>query len=114
VEAVANEATSTAEALSRLFEEDRRRVEQLGRAAPSALKVYDLLRDRIVISSTRVAEITGLTWPTAQAAMKRLESLGIVREVTGKKRDRIYAYLAQLRVLDEGTGSILPPSLPTP
>jgi len=106
VEAVADEATATVETLADLFEEDRRRVESLGRAAPSAMKVYDLLRDRIVISSTRVAEITGLTWPTAQAAVERLESLGIVREVTGRKRDRIYVYERQLRTLDEGTGDI--------
>ena len=105
VEAVANEATATAEALSTLFSEDRGRVEGLGRAAPSALKVYDLLRDRILISSTRAVEALGLTWPTVQAAVERLEDLGIAKEVTGKRRDRIYAYDNQLRVLDEGTGN---------
>jgi Fic family protein len=103
-EAVANEATATAEALSDLFRHDRARVEKLGRAAPSALRVYDLLRDRILISSTRVAETLGLTWPTIQAAIERLEGLGIAMEVTGKRRDRIYAYERQLKVLDEGTG----------
>lgn len=104
VEAVANEATSTAEALSDLFRYDRARVEGLGRAAPSALRVYDLLRDRILISSTRAAETLRLTWPTAQAAIERLEGLGIAKEVTGKRRDRVYAYERQLEVLDEGTG----------
>jgi len=103
-EAVANEATATAEALSDLFRHDRARVEKLGRAAPSALRVYDLLRDRILISSTRVAETLGLTWPTIQAAIERLEGLGIAMEVSGKRRDRIYAYERQLKVLDEGTG----------
>jgi Fic family protein len=103
-EAVANEATSTAEALSDLFRFDRTRVEKLGRAAPSALRVYDLLQDRILISSTRVAETLGLTWPTVQAAIERLESLGIAKELTGKRRDRVYAYERQLKVLDQGTG----------
>lgn len=104
VEAVADEATSTAESLSELFTTDRARVEKLGRAAPSALRVYDLLRDRILISSTRVADTLGLTWPTVQAAIERLERLGIAKEVTGKRRDRVYAYERQLEVLDEGTG----------
>ncbi|MFH1764406.1 MAG: Fic family protein [Gemmatimonadota bacterium] len=107
VEAVANEATGTAEALFNLFAADRARVESLGRAAPSALKVYDYLRDRIIVSPTRTAEILGLTWPTVQAAIERLEALGIAREVTGKKRDRIYAYERQLRVLDEGADADL-------
>jgi Fic family protein len=105
-EAVANEATSTAESLSELFTADRARVEKLGRAAPSALRVYDLLRDRILISSTRVAETLGLTWPTVQSAIERLEGLGIAREVTGKRRDRVYSYERQLKVLNEGTGDL--------
>jgi len=104
VEAVAKEATWTAETLSDLFRYDRARVEGLGRAAPSALRVFDLLRDRILVSSTRVAETLGLTWPTVQAAIERLEALGIAREVTGKRRDRVYAYEKHLKVLDEGTG----------
>jgi Fic family protein len=90
-EAVANEATATAEALSDLFGSDRAKVEKLG-------------RDRVLISSTRVTETLGLTWPTVQAAIERLERLGIATEVTGRKRDRVYAYEQQLRVLDEGTG----------
>lgn len=57
-----------------------------------------------MISPTRVTEALGLTWPTVQAAIERLEGLGVATEVTGKKRDRVYAYEQQLRVLDEGTG----------
>ena len=102
---VANEATSTAEALSTLFTQDRSSVEALGRSAPSALRVYDFLRDRILITPTRAATVLGLTWPTVQAALDRLEALGITKEVTGKKRDRIYAYQRQLKVLDKGTGT---------
>ena len=105
-ESVANEATATAGALFDLFAIDRARVESLGRAAPSALKVFDFLRDRILISPTQVAEALGLTWPTVQAAVERLEALGITREVTGKKRDRIYAYERQLKALDQGTDEI--------
>ena len=92
----------------------------LGRAAASALRVYDLLRDRILISSTRVTETLDLTWPTVQTAIRHLEKLGIAREVTGKRRDRVCAYERQLEVLDEGTGifslwpvnSVLPPESP--
>ena len=102
VEAVAEEAAATAEALFDLFATDRTKIEQLGRAAPSALRVFDLLRDRILISPARAARELDLTWPTVQAALGRLEDLGIAEEVSGKKRDRLYAYGRQLRVLDEG------------
>jgi Fic family protein len=102
VEAVAEQATSTAEALRNLFLEDRKKVEGLGRAAPSALKVYDVLRERVLLSATRGATKTNLSWPTVQKALDRLERLGIVEEVTGRQRDRVYGYTRQLRVLDEG------------
>ncbi len=83
MEAVAEEAAGTAAALSDLFKADRARVETLGRAAPSALRVYDLLRQRILLSSTRAVDELGLTWPTVQAALERLEKIEIVREVSG-------------------------------
>jgi Fic family protein len=103
VEAVANEATRTAIELSSLFASDRTKVEALGRAAPSALKVYDLLRQRVVVSPSRVVEESELTWPTVLAALKRLEGLGIASEVSGQKRNRLYRYTSQLDILNRDT-----------
>ena len=100
VEAVATEATRAAEALADLFRSDWAKVEALGRATPSALKVYELMRRRIVISAARAVEESDLTWPTVLAALKRLEGLDIAREVSGKKRNRLYRYSRQLDILD--------------
>ncbi len=101
IESVADEATSTALAISDLFRSDRAKVEGLGRAAPSALAVYDLLRRRIIISASKAVEELDLTWPTVLAAIERLERLGIANEVSGKKRNRLYKYSAQLEILDK-------------
>jgi Fic family protein len=103
VESVAQEAIRTAEALSDLFGSDRAMVEALGRAAPSALRVYDLMRQRIVISASRVVEESDLTWPTVLAALKRLQELGIAHEVSGKKRYRLFQYTSQLDILNRDT-----------
>lgn len=102
VEAVARQATDTTLALRTLFEENQQRVMGLGRAAGSALRVYELLRDRIVLSAPRVAEELGLTWPTVNGALQRLERLGIAREVTGRSRGRLYVYGRQLELLNGG------------
>lgn len=101
VEAVAEDATQTAIALSDLFSSDRAKVESLGRAAASALAVYDLMQQRIIISPSKAVEKLDLTWPTVLAAIARLERLGIANEVSGKKRNRLYKYSAQLEILDE-------------
>jgi Fic family protein len=105
VEWVAREAAATTVALRELFETDQRRVARLGRAAGSALQVFELLRDRIALSIPRATQQLGLTWPTVNGAMKRLVDLGIAREMTGRARDRVYAYDRQLRILSDGIGA---------
>ncbi len=105
VEAVANRAADTATALVALFERDRGRIEALGRAASSALRIYDVLRRRIVVSISGVAKEAGVTWPTAKAALERLGTLGITVESTRRRRDRLYTYKKQLAILDRGTTS---------
>ena len=103
VEAVANQAADTATALVALFARDGARIQALGRAAGSALRVYDVLRRRIVVSISGVAKEALVTWPTAKAALERLEDLGIATESTGRRRDRLYTYRKQLAILDRGT-----------
>jgi Fic family protein len=109
VEAVARQAVDTAHALRRLFDDDRARVAALGRAAGSALRVYDLLRDRVIVSAPVAAAQLDLTWPTVNAALGRLEGLGIVREMTGRARNRAWVYQRQLDLLDAGTRTWLSP-----
>jgi Fic family protein len=103
VETVANQAADTATALVALFGKDRRRIQSLGRAAGSTLRVFDVLRRRIVISIPRAATLGGVTWPTAKAALERLAKLGIAVESTGRRRDRLYTYKKQIEILDRGT-----------
>lgn len=104
VEAVANQAADTVTALMTLFEKDRTRIHTMGRATRSALRVYDVLRRRIIVSIPGVARETKMTWPTAKAALERLQQLRIVAESTGRRRDRLYTYTRQLGILNQGTG----------
>ncbi|GGG05259.1 hypothetical protein GCM10010924_37330 [Rhizobium wenxiniae] len=48
-------------------------------------------------------QITGLSAPTVNAALTDLERLGIVDEVTGRKRGRVFSYRRYLAILSEGT-----------
>jgi Fic family protein len=104
VEAVARQAGQATLDLLALFDEDRQRVQSLGRVAGTTLLVYDLLRERVVISIPYAARKLDITWPTAKSALQRLESLGIAKEISGRRRDRVYAYEKQLAILDRGTG----------
>jgi Fic family protein len=104
VEEVATQATATARALLALSDADRARVRTVGRGAASALGVYELLRQKIIISIPRAAAATGLSRPTVTAALERLTTLGITKEITGRARDRQFVYGQQLAILDQGIG----------
>jgi Fic family protein len=103
VEVVARQSAHTSLALRTLFEEDQARVLKTGRASASTAKVYDYLRQRVIISTPRAVKELGVSWPTVSGAVQRLEQLGIAREITGRSRDRLYAYHQQLALLDQGT-----------
>jgi Fic family protein len=98
VESVARQAADTTLALRGLFQHDQQRIANLGRAAGSAMRVYERLKERIVLSIPRAAEETGLTWPTVNGALRRLQELGIAREVSGRARDRLFVYQRQPHV----------------
>jgi len=99
----ATEATQTARQLIALFETDRERVAQLGRPAASTLRVHELLQKRPLLSIPAATKELSLSEPTVAKAMEHLVKLSIVREVTGKRRRRVFAYARYLEVLNRGT-----------
>jgi Fic family protein len=98
----ATSAVSTAHRLLALFSNDAARIRELGRATANALRVFDALRARPVISLPRITERAGIAFTTAARMIEELRALGIVREITGRKRERVYAYQAYLDILNEG------------
>jgi len=103
VQQTAQQATDTAGLILRLFDEDRRKIGHLGRKAGSAQRVLDQLRRHPITTIPNAAAQLRLTAPTIRSAVESLETLGIVREITGKQRDRIYLYDQYVRILDKGT-----------
>ncbi|QIN77513.1 helix-turn-helix domain-containing protein [Rubrobacter marinus] len=103
VASTAGAAVDTAHRLLALFRDDAARVQTLGRAAANALRVFDALRDRPLATLNDLTERTGASYPTVSRAVDALENLGIVREITGRKRERVFAYARYLAILNEGT-----------
>ncbi len=103
VEITAGSAVDTAHRLLALFRDDAARVRTLGRAAANALRVFDAFRDRPLATLNALTERTGASYPTVARAVEALENLGIVREITGRKRERVFAYTHYLAILNEGT-----------
>ena len=103
VRQTADQAVASAQNLARLFKEDRDKIQDLGRIAGSALQVHYALQQHPIQTVNSAKERTGLSVPTVTAVMKSLEGAGIVRELTGKQRYRVFGYDRYLDILNEGT-----------
>ena len=103
VRQTAEGAVATARLLGALFELDRSRIQARGRAASSALRVHAALKRRPLVSLQEVRLQSGMSFPAASSAMKLLVDLGIAKELTGKKRNRVFGYVEYMAILVEGT-----------
>ena len=104
VKFTADVAVGTVQRLNIMFREDRDRIEEVaGRKTGSALRVHEALKSRLLLSLPATRLETGLSFHATASAMDLLVSLGIAREITGKRRDRLYVYDKYLSILNEGT-----------
>jgi len=103
VRITAQGAVETAQRLSVLHLDDRAMIEPTGRRAGSALRVHEALKARPILSLPAICERTGLSFPAASSAMDLLVELGIARELTGRRRNRLFVYDRYLAILNEGT-----------
>ena len=104
VRATAEGAVATSRRLAETFAADRAAIEaDAGRRAGSALRVLDALKTRPVLSLAEVCNRSGLSFPAAASAMQTLAGRGIVRELTGRPRNRLFCYDRYLSILAEGT-----------
>jgi Fic family protein len=99
----ANHAFETAARIVELFKADRERIVAESERTGSALRVHELLQRRPFLTAGQLAEHTGLSVPTVNAALVDLQRLDIIEEVTGRKRGRVFGYRRYLAVLSEGT-----------
>ena len=97
-------AVSAAQRISHTFQEDRRRIQaSSGRRAGSALRVHEALKEQPILSLTEAVRRTTLSFPTVSSAMDLLVEQEVARELTGRRRDRLFVYDRYLAILNEGT-----------
>jgi len=96
-------AVETAQELAGMFRDHRTAIETRGRRAGSALRVHEALKARPILSLPEICRQTGLSFPAASSAMDLLVEMQIARELTGKRRNRLFVYDRYLAILNEGT-----------
>ncbi|KPK35991.1 MAG: cell filamentation protein Fic [Nitrospira bacterium SG8_35_1] len=99
----AGQAVEAAQQLQALTQKDKIKITGLGRAANSALQVYMSLLEHPIATAGSLVKKTGITAATVNKCLEHLERLGIVRELTGRKRNRIFSYHQYVDIMNKGT-----------
>jgi Fic family protein len=97
--AVAESATTTTREIMGVIENDRRRILDVGRASASASRLHALVTHELAFTIPEAARRIGLSEVTIAKSANQLESLGVVREITGRSRNKLYVYGRYLALL---------------
>ncbi len=99
----ARHATGVATKLQALFHRDQDRVRSIKGSNQSAAHVYQEFQKRPFLTASLTADRVGVSPPTARKAIRHLQSVGILQEVTGNPRNQVFMYEEYLKILLEGT-----------
>jgi Fic family protein len=98
VELTAKDALAVCEKLQVVRSDMEKRVAGL----PKGQELLNVLYRYPIITANGVKRHLGGTLATAISRLQKFETEGIVREITGRKRDRIYRFDSYVEVLDAG------------
>jgi Fic family protein len=104
VEQAAEDGVSVAQRIHALTSKDRDRLMSHRSATVAAIQLLDLLPSNPMVTVPKATRLLGGTAPTARKAVELLEGIGVLRETSGRKRDRVYAYHAYLQALTTEDG----------
>jgi Fic family protein len=99
----ASQATETAQSIIKLFNKDRAVIQKSGKSTATILTLHMYFQSHPISNTTQIKKITGLTLPSVMRALKTLEAIGIVKEITGKERHKVFVYNEYLNILSSGT-----------
>lgn len=103
VTVTAGQAVATVQRLDNMAKKDRETLQSLGRAAGSVLRLHHELLQRPITTSRALERATGLSHVTVNKSLDHLCQMGIVTELTGHKRNRVFSYQLYIAILNEGT-----------
>ncbi len=98
----AKQAVSTAQQINNLFDQDLQKITQLGRARFPCEQILEYMKQLPQVTVPLLATELNMTAPTARSAVNRMEKIGILKEISGKERGKVYVYRQYLDLLEEG------------
>ena len=104
VSQMAENAVITARRLVDLVSKDRNLINGLGRPSGSCLQIHQVFQKRPISTIGSLSKETDLSVPTVTNGLQTMIKAGLVQEITGRRRHRIFSYTKYLEIIYEGTG----------
>lgn len=100
------EAVNTARDIIKLKDDTISKLYENSISSIHAVKLVDLLFDRPLISNTYIAHKLNISSVTANSLVNKFEKLGILNEITGKKRYKVYFFTTYVEIINRGTANV--------
>jgi Fic family protein len=101
-----NQVVQTSQAISALFKSDQEKIATLKRAGITARQVHAQLQKTALSNAINMASTLKVSAPTARLALNNLKELGIVKDISGSGKERLYIYTALIDLLEQGAEPI--------
>lgn len=88
----AKNGIETFDAVLKLKKEVEDKIQKTGNRSRHLLSIMEFLYQKPVLNAIKIVEITNVSQPTAYKILDELESFGVLREVTGGKRGKVYVF----------------------
>lgn len=96
----ATAVVNTSLKITALFRENEARISSLKRASSTAAQAHLQLQKVAIVSALKLSAAIGVSVPTARLALKNLTQLGIVKELKGYRKERVYVYSDLITALE--------------
>ena len=96
----ANQAVDTSKKIIKLKDEDTKKILSLGRSASKATLVFNSLFHTPTLTVKAVEKITGLKNPNALLLVSKMIKMGILKEIPGRKRNKVFRYQNYVNLFD--------------
>ena len=96
------QAIKMAASINNLFEEDNKKIATMGRARFSCEQIFEYLKKLPQVSTKLLVKELGISAPAVRNALNNMVNLGILEEISGKQRNKVYVYRKYLNMLEEG------------
>ena len=106
VKLVSEDVVQTASRLHEIVKEDRRKLMEHPQVTVVSIRLLEGLPQKPIFTVAEIIKKMDLSAPPLNKAVNLLIKLGLLTEVTGKRRDRVFKYETYLNVLAEGTEAI--------